>query len=128
MPQIDLLVILGGELRDAAFRLSTGPFALAGIDHKEILGVRLQVFQVDSVILGFGLLIISIGRLRRLAKIIGVSAIAHNGAAAGVRGPGDDRPGWAYALDARTVNDFHRRIFGRMLGCSRGGRGQGRCQ
>ena len=56
--KIDLLVILGGELRDAAFRLGAGPFALAGIDHEEILGVRLQVFQVDTVILGFGLLVV----------------------------------------------------------------------
>jgi hypothetical protein len=57
MPWIDLFVTLGGELRDAAFRLA-GSFTLAGIDHKEILGVRLQVFQVDPVILGFGLLVI----------------------------------------------------------------------
>ena len=104
---IDLLVTLGGEIRDAAFRLGAGPFTLAGIDHEEILGVRLQVFQVDPVVLGFGLLVISIGRLRRLAEIVGVSAIADNGAAAGVCGPGYHRPCGAYALDAWTVDDFH---------------------
>jgi hypothetical protein len=45
-----LLVTLGGEVRDPAFRLCPGPFALTGISHEEILGVRLQVFQVDTVI------------------------------------------------------------------------------
>ena len=58
LPEIGLFMALGGELRDAAFRFGTGSFALARINHIEILGVRLQVFQVDTVILGFGLLIV----------------------------------------------------------------------
>ena len=98
----------GSELSHAAFSFGAGSFALAGIYQEEILGVRLQVLQMDAVILGFCLLIVRIGRFRRLAKIIGVSSIADNAAAAGVRGPGNDRPSRSGALNARAVSDFNR--------------------
>jgi hypothetical protein len=43
-------VAFGGELSDAAFRFGTGSYTLAGIHLEEILGVGLQVLQMDAVI------------------------------------------------------------------------------
>src|SRR6266853_1045630 len=121
------LVGLGGELCDVAFCLCPGPFTLAGVDHEEILGVRLQVFQVDTMVLRLGLFVVGVGCLCGLVEFIRVSPITDNGATAGVRGPGNHGPGRSSTLHARTVSDFYcLRLW--ALGCCDGGSGQSRCQ
>jgi len=82
-----LFVAFGSELSHAAFSFSAGSFSLAGIHLEEILGVGLQVLQMDAVILGFCLLIVRVARLRGLIQIVGVGSVAYNAAASGVGGP-----------------------------------------
>ena len=117
----------GSELSHTAFSFGAGSFSLAGIHLEEILGVRLQVFQMDTVILGFRLVIIGISRFRGLGEIIGVRSISNNAAAARVGGPGDDRPGWSSTLDTRAVSNLNCLRFWSILWRSRGGNGQSRC-
>src|SRR5690349_22176085 len=101
-----LFVSLGSELRNVALCFCAGTLTLAGVDHEEIFGVRLQVFQVDTMILRLGFFVVGIGGFRGLAEFVRVSAITDNGAAAGVCGPGDHGPGRSGALHARAVSDF----------------------
>ena len=117
----------GSELSYAALGLSSGSFSLAGIHLEEVLGAGLQVFQMDTVILGFRLVIIGISRFRGLGEIIGVRSISNNAAAPGVGGPGDDRPSRAGTLDARTISDLNCLRFWSMLWCRCGVNGQSRC-
>ena len=103
-----LLMALGGELRHAAFRFSSGPFTLSGIRLEEILRIGFQVLQMDAVILRLCLLVVSIGRFRSLAEIIRICSIADDAAAAGVCGPGDDCPCRSGPLNTRTISNLYR--------------------
>jgi hypothetical protein len=123
-----LLVTLGSELGHAAFGFSPGSFALTGIYLEEVLGVGLQVLQMDAVVLRFCLLIVRIGRLRGLAEIVCVRSIVDDAATPRVGGPGNDRPGWSSAFDAWTVSDFNCLRFGRLFWRCRGRSSQSRCQ
>jgi hypothetical protein len=124
---IALFVAFGGELTHAAFRVRAGSFSLAGIHLEEILGVGLQVLQMDAVILRFCLLIVRVSGFGGLAQLIGAGSIMDDAAASGISRPGDDRPGWSSALDARPVSDFYRLRFRCVLGRRRGGSSQSRC-
>jgi len=120
-------VAFGSELSHTAFSFGAGSFSLAGIHLEEILGVRLQVLQMDAMILCLCLIVVRIRRFRGLAKIAGASAIMDDAAAASVRGPGDDRPGRSGAFDPWAVSNLDRLRLGRVLWRRRGGSSQGRC-
>ena len=117
----------GSELSHAAFSFSAGSFSLAGIHLEEIFGVRLQVLQVDAMILRLCLVVVRIRGFRGLAQTAGAGSIMDDAATAGVRGPGDDRPCRSGTLNPWAISNFDRLRLGRVLWRGRGGSSQGRC-
>lgn len=83
---------------------------------------------MDAVIVGFRSVIVCVTVFCGLAKIIRVSSVSDNAAAASIGSPGDDRPCWSYALNARAVSNFLPVRLRRLLWCRGGGRRQSRCQ
>ena len=63
-----LFVRFGGKFPDTALCIRSRAFTLAGINSKEILGVRPEVFQMDAMVLCLGFLVICVGRFGRLGK------------------------------------------------------------
>ena len=127
LEELQLLMAFGSELSRAAFSFSAGSFSLAGIHLEEIFGVRLQVLQMDAMILRLGLVIVRVRGFRGLAQTAGARSIMDDAATTSVRSPSDDRPGRAGTLDSWAVSDFDCLRLGRVFWRRRGGSSQGRC-
>src|SRR5436305_719858 len=95
---------LRDKLRDTAFGLRSRALSFSRI-HREVIGsVRLQSGYADPVpcvIAPAG-----IRSLSNLVKVVGIGAIVHNRATAGIRSPGHNRPRIADTHRVRTLGNL----------------------